>query len=89
MGDKNEESASMPDAMSRQEAMGKFEELDKSLKKIFDLLSGLTKQQEPGASSSPTLTSGTSEAGASPGASQPPPPKKSQCILQLLQRTSK
>ena len=75
MGDNNEESARVPDAMSRQHAMGKFEELDKSVKKIFDLLSGLTKQQEQGASSSPTLTSGTSGAAASPGASQPPPKK--------------
>ena len=75
MGDNEESARVSDDAMSRQEAMGKFEELDKSVKKIFDLLSGLTKQQEQGASSPPTLTSSaTSGAGAS-GASQPPPKK--------------
>ena len=75
MGDNNEESARVSDTMSRQEAMGKFEELDKSVKKIFDLLSGFTKQQEQGTASPPALTSGISGAGSSQGTSQPPPKK--------------
>eukprot|EP00112_Aurelia_sp_Birch-Aquarium-sp1_P022721 Seg650.8 transcript_id=Seg650.8/GoldUCD/mRNA.D3Y31 product="hypothetical protein" protein_id=Seg650.8/GoldUCD/D3Y31 len=79
MGDNNEDiTGGGSDVMSRQEAMGRFEELDQSVKKIFDLLSGMAGQQQQGTSSPPVSTSSSGLSGAgssSSGTSNLPLPK--------------
>ena len=72
MGDSNTDSAAGSDAMGRQEAMGKFAELDQSVKKIFDLLSGLASQQQQGAVPPSAPTSVIAGAGSASGMSSPP-----------------